>query len=383
MTPSTTPPDSASQTPASSSRSKQVPIAHATPGRDPAGHAGDMARDLAGFIAAEPEVIELPEDGLQLLDCHPSGGDFKGEVLAGLSRAPQKTLPTKYLYDQRGSELFDQITETHDYYPTRTELAIFDAHLPEISKLIGPGAAVIEPGAGSSLKIRRLLDALESPAAYTPIEISRTHVIAAARALSSDYPDLTVAPVCADFTGDIALPEALDQAPGKRVVFFPGSTIGNFDKAIREVMLARYAEIAGPGGLLLLGADLMKSDEVLRRAYDDREGVTARFNLNLLERLNRELDADFDTEHWRHHIEISRERSRVELFLRSTRDQQATVAGRTFEFAENETIYTENSHKFTEESLDEEVRAAGFTRRLGRWTDDSDWFSVVLLEQEG
>jgi len=353
-----------------------------TPGRDPAGHAGDMARDLADFIADEPEVIELPEDGLRLLDCHPSEGDLESEVLAGLSRSPQKTLPTKYLYDERGSELFDEITDTRDYYPTRTELAIFDRRLPEISTLIGPHAAVIEPGAGSSLKIRRLLDALDRPAVYAPIEISRTHVVASARALAADYPGLTIAPVCADFTGDIALPDALDQAAGRRVVFFPGSTIGNFDKPIREVMLARFAEIAGPGGLLLLGADLMKDDETLRLAYDDREGVTARFNLNLLERLNRELDADFDLDRWRHHIVVSRERARVELFLRSTREQTVTVAGHRFEFDENETIYTENSHKFTEATLDAELRPAGFTRRLGRWTDDRDRFSVLLLQRD-
>lgn len=352
-----------------------------TPGIDPAGHAGDIARDLAEFIKDEPEVIEL-EDGLRLLDCHPSEGDMRGEVLAGLSREPQKTLPTKYLYDRRGSELFDEITRTEAYYPTRTELGIFERDLPEIARVIGPGAAIVEPGAGSSLKIRRLLDALDSPSVYAPVEISRTHVAAAARALARDYPHLTVAPVCADFLGDIALPEELDAAPGQRVVFFPGSTIGNFDEPIRRVVLARFAEIAGPGGLLLIGADLIKDTETLRLAYDDPQGVTAAFDLNLLARLNRELDADFDLDAWTHEARVDPDGSRVALGLVSRRDQTATVAGRTFRFDAGEFIHTENSHKFTEATLDGQVLASGFDRRVGRWTDPDERFSVALYRRD-
>ncbi|MEL7471977.1 MAG: L-histidine N(alpha)-methyltransferase [Planctomycetota bacterium] len=354
------------------------PTNHPTPGRDPAGHAGDMSSDLADFIAGDPTVVDLPEDGLQLLDCHPSEGDMRAEVLAGLSRTPQKTLPTKYLYDRRGSELFDQITELDAYYPTRTELAILDERLAEIAGLVGPDAAIVEPGAGSSLKIRRLLDALDRPFAYAPVEISRTHVIASARALADDYPDLTVAPVCADFTGFIALPDAVREAPGKRVVFFPGSTIGNFEAPMRRAMLERFAEIVGEDGLLLIGADLIKDTRTLHAAYDDPDGVTAAFNLNYLERLNRELDADFDLARWSHQAVVSRERSRVELSVRSERAQTVRVADHAFEFAEHETIHTESSHKFTEQSFDAEVTAAGFTKRLGRWTDSSDLFSVSL-----
>ena len=235
---------------------------------------------------------------VRLLDLHPSAGDFARDVLDGLT-APAKALPPKYFYDARGSTLFDRITELPEYYLTRTELGIMAASMVEVAAHVGPGASVIEFGAGSGLKTRRLLAGLEDPVSYVPVEISRGHLMEAAQAIADAFPHIEVLPVCADFTRPFELPQPA-RMPLRNLVYFPGSTIGNFTKPeARDLLRVMHTEAAA-GGALLIGVDLRKERAVLERAYDDEAGVTAAFNLNLLARINRELDADFDLAQFRH-----------------------------------------------------------------------------------
>jgi len=310
------------------------------------------------------------------LDFHPEVGDIRAEVLEGLSR-PQKQTPAKYLYDARGSELFDGICEAVDYYPTRTELAILDANLGEITAAIGPRCVLIEPGSGSSMKTEILLRGLEDPVAYVPIEISRDHLDAAAESTAATFPDLEILPVCADFTGEYDAPDP-SREPATRVVYFPGSTIGNLTRPERGALLKRFAALAQSGGLVLIGIDLEKDIDVLRRAYDDSEGVTAAVDMNLLTRLNRELDADFDLDKWEHIAVWNEDESRIEMRLRSRADQTVHVGGESFEFKAGETIHTENSHKFTIDGFAEEAAAAGLTLEK-KWTDEKGWFAELLF----
>src|SRR5512134_720665 len=228
---------------------------------------------------------------LELCDLAPERASFLADVLAGLTR-PQKTLPCKYFYDERGSALFERICQLPEYYPTRTELGILRRHAGAMAAALGPRCLLVEYGSGSSTKTTLLLERLEEPTAYVPIDISREHLLRAAAALSARHPRLAVRPVCADFTRPFALPKL----PGalRRAAFFPGSTIGNFGPAEARKFLAQVAEQCGSGGLLLIGVDLRKPREILEPAYDDAEGVTAEFNRNLLRRINRELGADFD-----------------------------------------------------------------------------------------
>lgn len=301
---------------------------------------------------------------------------FRRDVLAGLAGTP-RCIPSKYFYDERGSRLFDAITRTPEYYPTRAEQAIMEAHVGEMAAAIGPRAVLVEYGSGSSIKTRTLLDALPDLAAYVPIDISREHLLATAEALRDAYPGLVIEPVAADYTADFDLP-ALPLAR-RHVVYFPGSTIGNFGRSQASVFLEHAAEVAGSGGGLLIGIDLRKDRATLEAAYDDAAGFTASFNLNVLDRINRELGGTFDRDGFRHHAVWNEDESRVEMYLVSRREQTAAVAGVPFRFAEGETIHTENSYKYSVEGFAAMAARADFALRRS-WTDPDERFAVLYFE---
>lgn len=307
-------------------------------------------------------------------DYHPALSDFRSEVLAGLS-LPAKQIAPKFFYDRRGSQLFDAITELPEYYPTRSEMAILRQHGDTIAGLLGHNCLLFELGSGSSRKIRILLDALR-PAAYMPVDISREHLLGSAQTLARDYPQIEVHAACADYSVDFSLPYCPEHLP--RAAFFPGSSIGNFDPSDAIELLRRVAMQLGEGGRLLIGVDLKKDSARLNAAYNDAQQVTAAFNLNLLERINRELGADFDLKAFRHHAFYDEERGRVEMHLLSQKVQQVYVAGQPFEFDKNETIHTENSYKYSVDEFRAMAEAAGFeTDRV--WTDEQRLFSVHCL----
>ncbi len=309
-----------------------------------------------------------------LLDLEPSSESFLDEVLFGLQQSP-KALPCKYFYDKRGSRLFDQICDLDEYYLTRTELAIMDAYAPQMAAQIGPGVMLVEYGSGSSVKTRILLEHLPEVAAYVPVDISRKHLQQTCRDLARRYPMLEVLPVCADFTVDFDLPIPRCE-PTHCAVYFSGSTIGNFEPHEAETLLSRIAPLCGARGGLLIGIDLQKDLETLEAAYNDSKGITAEFNLNLLCRINRELDGDFHLERFRHVATYNAKLGRVEMFLRSLRDQVVTVAGTTFGLAANELIATEHSHKYTVDGFSQMAAKAGLTLRK-QWTDDHHRFAVL------
>ena len=301
---------------------------------------------------------------------------LRADVRAGL-RASPKQIPCKHLYDARGSELFERICATPDYYPTRTELAIMDAHGAEMAEAIGPGCLVIEYGSGSSTKTERLLARLAEPAGYVPVEIEPTALEEAAARIRERFPGLRVEPLCADYTEPLAVPEV---AARRRLAYFPGSTVGNFDPGEAEGFLRAIADTCGPVGALLIGVDLVKDRAVLERAYDDRDGVTAAFNRNLLTRLKRELGAELDEGAFEHRVIYNDEKQRVEMHLVSTRPQTVRVGGEAFSFEAGESIHTESSHKFTLDGFRRIADRAGFTVE-GVWTDPEQLFSVQLLER--
>ena len=313
---------------------------------------------------------------VRLLDLHPSAGDFARDVAEGLS-APTKALSPKYFYDARGSHLFDLITELPEYYLTRTELAIMAASMSDIAERVGPDASVIEFGAGSGLKTRRLLAGLRAPVSYVPVEISRGHLMSAAEAIAEDFPDIEVLPVCADFTQAFELPQP-EHMPVRNLVYFPGSTIGNFTKPEALALLEVMHTEAADGGALLIGVDLRKDRETLERAYDDAAGVTAAFNLNLLARINRELDADFDLVQFRHEARWNPADGRIEIRLISRREQTVRVGEGRFHFERDEAILTEYSHKYELDEFADLAAGAGFaTEQI--WVDDERLFSIQLL----
>lgn len=289
----------------------------------------------------------------------------------------RKAIPSKYFYDQRGSELFERICEVPEYYPTRTETALLRIQGPEIAEAVGPDRPVIEFGAGAADKARLLLAALSRPRAYVPVDISREQLRDTAAAIARDHPRLEVAAVCADYTRPFPLPRAATTAAARPLGFFPGSTIGNFTPAQARGFLARARRVLA-GGPLLVGADLRKPEPVLRAAYNDRAGVTAAFNLNLLTRLNRELGADFRLDRFRHHAFYNRRVGRVEMHLESRCAQTVRLADRTFAFAEGETIHTENSYKYSMAGFAALAAGGGFAvQRV--WTDAREWFGLFLL----
>ncbi|MEM9186210.1 MAG: L-histidine N(alpha)-methyltransferase [Planctomycetota bacterium] len=320
----------------------------------------------------------MPEEAsaADLLDFGPGADAFLDDIVAGLSGRP-RSLPCKYFYDERGSRLFDQICELDEYYLTRTELAIMRRHAAEMADQIGPGVMLVEYGSGASVKTELLLDELIEPAAYAPVDISRDHLTSNANRLAALYPELEVLPVCADFTESFDLPIAT-RRPTHNAVYFPGSTIGNFRPGAAQAMLAGIVDLCGCGGGLLLGVDLQKEAHTLEAAYNDAAGVTAAFNLNLLDRINRELDGDIRVDQFEHHAFYNQDRARVELSLVSRRRQTLTVGGRAFEFAAGEAIHTEYSHKYTIDGFARLAAEVGLTLRA-HWTDDRQQFAVLHL----
>jgi dimethylhistidine N-methyltransferase len=299
--------------------------------------------------------------------------EFAADVIAGLTAKP-KFLPPKYFYDLAGSSLFDRITALAEYYPTRSELGLLGKHAAEIASLFPPASALVEFGSGSSRKARIVLRAAASVEAYVPVDISGDFLQQDAARLRRDFPHLAIIPVVADFTALSALPAEIAGRP--RAGFFPGSTIGNFEPHEACAFLRRAGTILGVGAVLIVGVDLEKSPDILYRAYNDAEGVTAKFNLNLLARINRELGANFDLGAFEHHAFYNAERHRIEMHLASTRRQKVRIGDATVEFRAGETIHTENSYKYSIESFQAMARGSGWSP-LQAWTDGL--FSVHAL----
>lgn len=315
---------------------------------------------------------------LTLTDLHPSPDDIAGDVLAGLSSMP-KHLPSKYFYDKRGSELFEQITQQPEYYLTRVELVLLTASSAEIADEVGPRAHVVEYGSGSGRKTRILLDALDDPVAYTPIEISRSALLASVERLDREFDDVEVLPVLADFTQPVPLPVPARQAE-HALVFFPGSTLGNFTNPEALSLMRAMHQTMGDRGGALLGIDLQKSPDILEAAYNDAAGVTAAFTLNLLARLNRDIGSDFDLQGFTHRAHYTVERGCIETFLVSRMQQTVRVQGRSFDFADGEAMHVEYSHKYTDAGFAAMAAEAGLKVVRG-WNDPKDWFGLRLLQR--
>jgi dimethylhistidine N-methyltransferase len=306
---------------------------------------------------------------------------FAADLLAGLGKTP-KAVSAKYFYDETGSLLFERITELPEYYPTRCEMKILRDHAADIAVLIPQDSALIEFGSGSSKKARILLSAVASKlAAYVPVDICREMIEQEAAELRPDFPGLKVLPVTADICFPFQLPEEAKAAKA-RIGFFPGSTIGNFEPHEAASFLRNAAQILGPGATLIIGADLIKDVDVLNAAYNDAAGVPAEFNFNLLKRINRELGGTFKLDAFEHHAFFNRERNRIEMHLASLKRQKVKVAGETFDFRAGETIHTENSYKYSVESLRALARGAGWLP-VGLWTDAAKYFSIQAFTFSG
>ncbi len=317
-----------------------------------------------------------PSARYQYLDLKPALGSFLDDVVAGLS-ARQKSLPPKYFYDERGSRLFDAICELPEYYLTRTELAMLERHAPEMALRMGAGPAIVEYGSGSGRKTAILLRAAQ-PAAYVAIDISGEQLGVAVAALADMFPAVRMVALCADYTRALPLASLDAIGAGRRVGYFPGSTIGNFTKPEALAFLRNAREVAGPRGAMLVGVDLKKDPSTLHAAYNDAAGVTADFNLNVLHRINRELGADFVPSAYRHRAHYAEDAGRIEMHLVSLRDQKVTLAGRVFAFSAGETIHTESSYKYSVEDFQSLAAAAGFTPEHC-WVDERRLFSIHYL----
>lgn len=311
-----------------------------------------------------------------LHDCAPAMESFESEVLAGLSTF-EKTLPCKYFYDACGSALFDQICELPEYYPTRTEAAIMQSNAVEMAALVCPDSLLIEYGSGSSIKTRILLDRLPRLAGYVPMDISRDHLQRTAAQLAEAYPHLDILPLCADYTTEFTLPPAC-RPVGSHVVYFPGSTIGNFHPIDAVEFLTSIAEVCGQSGGLLIGVDLKKEVGLLNAAYNDAEGVTAAFNLNLLTRMNSELGANFDLNQFAHRAFYNTLAGRIEMHLLSLKSQSVRIGGAEIKFEEEESILTECSYKYSLSDFAVLAESAGLAVRKV-WTDSEQKFSVQYL----
>ena len=316
--------------------------------------------------------------GFAFHDLAPGEESFRDAVLAGLRRSP-KSLPCKFFYDSRGSALFEEICELPEYYLTRTEIGILEQYAASIAAHVGAHCRLIELGSGASRKVRILLEAFEAPAAYVPVDISRDHLRDAAASLAADFPALQVTAVCADYTRPFSLPP-LPGPEGKRVGFFPGSTIGNFEPDAVVRFLRNCAELLGPQGEMLVGVDLKKDERILNAAYNDSAGINAAFNLNLLERIRRELGGKIDPGRFEHVAFYNPEPGRMELYLKSLADQSALIAGQHFDFAAGELIHTENSYKYALAEFHGLAARAGFTA-IDTWTDKDQLFSVHYFRQ--
>lgn len=321
------------------------------------------AADGTAAAAAEPHASTVQGDTL------------RDEVLRGLRSSP-KMLPPKLFYDTTGAALFERITTLPEYYLTRAELEILHARVHEIASLAGPGCALVEYGSGAGMKVRLLLDALDRPAAYVPIDISAEQLIRVAGEIAAEYPGLIVQPALADYTAPLHLPDLPQRA--RRIAFFPGSTIGNFHPTEAAAFLRRVRRTVANDGALVLGVDRRKDAAVLHAAYNDAAGVTAAFNLNMLRHINRELGADFDLECFQHRAVFNAAENRVEMHLVSLARQVVTVAGARIPFERGETIWTESSYKYDHARLEQLVTSAGFAlTRL--WSDAGDRFWVAFL----
>jgi dimethylhistidine N-methyltransferase len=317
---------------------------------------------------------------IHISDFQPEPEDFLGEVLQGLKKTP-KQLPTKYLYDERGSALYERICSLEEYYLPRREIEIMEQNIDEMVYLLGDKVNLIEYGCGNCTKTRILLDHMPDLAAYIPIDISREQLISVSQELSLDYPELEILPVCADFTSHFRLPVSKRNSE-RNVTYFPGSSIGNFGPESARKLLKRIADICQPGGALLIGIDLAKDPEVLHYAYNDSNGITAAFNLNLLERINRELGGDFNLEQFEHNALYNIDKGRVEMHLVSQTDQTVHLNNTRIPFGEGESIWTESSYKYDLSDFARIANDAGFqVKRV--WTDEKQWFSVLYLVAKG
>ena len=301
---------------------------------------------------------------------------FRRDVRDGFAMRPQRAIPARWFYDRRGSELFEEITQLPEYYPTRTETALLEKHIAEIGRLIGPGRAVVEFGSGSSTKTPILLSGVE-PAAYVPIDISGDFLRESAAALADAFPKLPVLPLEADFMNPLETPDAVNRMP--KLGFFPGSTIGNMVARTATNLLRAMFKTLGEGSMLLIGMDRVKDPETLVRAYDDPTGVTAAFNLNLLTRINRELDGDIPVEAFRHVARWNAWEARIEMHLEATRDVAFAIDGQPFAMAAGETVHTENSHKYGPNAARLLLRAGAWTP-IHEWTDEFENFVLILAE---
>ena len=300
------------------------------------------------------------------------------ELIDGL-RQPDKWISSIYFYDAEGSRLFDRITELPEYYPTRTELDILRTHGAEMARMIGSGAMLIEPGSGAGEKVRLLLRMLDDPVAYVPIDIAREHLRNSSEALAQDFPQLEVLPVWADFTRELDIPLA-EHAARRRVVYFPGSTLGNFEPDDAVALLRNFAEMVCPDGAALIGVDLAKEAALIEPAYNDVAGVTAEFNRNMLVHINRRFGADFDPEAFVHRAFYNAAEGRMEMHLKSLRDQIIHLAGREIRIAAGESIHTESSYKYSDKRFAMLAQRGGF-RLVKTWKDPQALFSVRYLER--
>jgi dimethylhistidine N-methyltransferase len=318
---------------------------------------------------------------LTLHDFAPPAGTLCEDVIRGLS-GTERRLPPKYLYDAEGAKLFDAICELDAYYPTRTEIGIFERYAAEMADGLGPLCRVVEFGSGSGIKTRILLEHLRDPVAYVPVDISRAQLVEFALSVAEEFPTLEVLPVCADYTAELTLPTTT-RPPRRTAAFFPGSTIGNFEPREAETFLRHVAALCGRGGVCLVGVDLEKEASILEAAYNDEEGVTAAFNLNLLRRINRECGADFDLAGWRHFAPYDAEHGRIEMRLVSTRAQTVTIPRDSpdplrVHFEEGSHITTEYSHKYRPLEFRALAARAGWEVEKV-WTDARRWFGEWLL----
>lgn len=320
-------------------------------------------------------LLKQPVENVEFDNQHPSLGDSRSEIAAGLQRQ-QKTINPKFFYDEKGSELFEQITQLPEYYPTRIETSILKANAKEIASVCGEGCVLIEPGSGSSEKVRLLLDAVR-PSTYVPLDISAEFLYRSAIKLGREFPWLSVQAICADFSDDWQSNKPLPE--GKRVVFYPGSTIGNLEPKAAVEFLEGLRDILGDSGGVIIGVDLHKSKQVLDAAYNDAQGVTAAFNLNVLEQVNEILDADFNAEQFDHHAFYNEDLRRIEMHLVSNEEHVVNSEVGTIRFEEGETIHTESSYKYTTETFSALAQQAGFVLKQ-TWLDDNELFSVHYLE---
>ena len=336
-----------------------------------------MTSQAKGLSMLNP--AEVPDDlqpaNVVFSDLHPRVGNRRQEIVSGLNKE-QKSIDPKYFYDTRGSELFEQITDLPEYYPTRTERQILKRDAKAMAEFCGQNCVLIEPGSGSSEKVRLLLGSLK-PAAYVPMDISADFLKRSAIQLADEYPWLKIHAVCTDFSNQEKDPEGLPV--GKRVIFYPGSTLGNMQPADAIDFLRNLGHWLNHDGGVLIGIDMHKQTRILEAAYNDKQGITALFNLNILSNINNIVGTNFDTDHFNHHSFYNEEKYRIEMHLVSKVDQVVELGDTNLEFVQGETIHTENSYKYTPESFQEIVKRAGFAIRSS-WTDEQQLFSVHYLE---